>query len=57
HVDNILALYDLDRQQHLVGLTTDNCAMMKLGQMAGIIHQGCIAHAIHLGFMDYFSPR
>ncbi|KAL3320489.1 hypothetical protein Ciccas_000844 [Cichlidogyrus casuarinus] len=31
--------------------------MKKLGQMAGIIHQGCIAHAIQLGFMDYFSPR
>ncbi|KAL3307618.1 hypothetical protein Ciccas_013864 [Cichlidogyrus casuarinus] len=54
-MDGILSLYGIDRQHHIVGLTTDNCAMMvKVGKLAKVIHRGYMTHAIHLGFSDFF---
>ncbi|KAL3316628.1 hypothetical protein Ciccas_004720 [Cichlidogyrus casuarinus] len=58
NISTILSRFELDLTNHIVGVTVDNCHMMqKLARQSGLLHQGCITHAIHLAFVDVFQRQ
>ena len=51
--DERLAMFDLDRMRHIVGITTDGAAVMqKMGRLSKVKQQLCLSHGTHLAVCD-----
>ena len=52
-LDARLQEYGLNRERHIVGITTDGASVMvKLGRLLNIEHQQCQSHGVHLAVTD-----